>query len=207
MACQLVSASIFIQSAKLISSADKLRPADNDIIQSTVIVLFAFIDPLQFAVELCSCTICLSSANSLQRGPGKESGPINTPSPPETTPLIISALPTSLVQILSNLSIPAAVASASGVQITVAPITTLLGPGQLSSSVQKALTSGGIPSAAASALVPIIVGSYDTTVTVPTVIPNSDAAAATNAADRIQRQHQASIEAFVQWLLHFFRLT
>ena len=87
------------------------------------------------------------------------------------------------------------------------PVSTLLNPAQLSSSVRNALTSGGIPSAAASALVPIIVDNYGTSMTVPTMIPNSDAAAATAAAHKIQREHQASIEAFVQWLLHFFHLT
>ena len=97
--------------------------------------------------------------------------------------------------------------SAPGVQITVGPVSTLLNPAQLSSSVQHALTSGGIPSSAASALVPVILGSYDSSVIVPTMIANSDAAAATLAAEKMQRQHQASIEAFVQWLLHFFHLT
>ncbi|KAL8992440.1 MAG: hypothetical protein Q9169_007102 [Polycauliona sp. 2 TL-2023] len=149
----------------------------------------------------------MSQSNPSQGEPTKDVEPVGTPSPPETTPLVVASLPSSLAQILSSLSIPAAVTSAPGVQITVGPVSTLLNPAELSSSVQNALTSGGIPSSAASALVPVILGSYDPSVIVPTMMPDKDAAAATLAADKMQRQHQASIEAFVQWLLHFFHLT
>ncbi|KAL8716496.1 MAG: hypothetical protein Q9225_006187 [Loekoesia sp. 1 TL-2023] len=143
---------------------------------------------------------------TLQGGQGQQGQHSQTLSPLETTPIVVSSLPTSLVQVLSTLGIPTAVQTAPGIQITVTPASTVLNPTQLSSSVENALTSGGLPTAAASALVPVIVSNFESTITVPTNLPSAEAAAISKAVHQEQLQLQASIEAFIQWLLHFFHL-
>ncbi|KAI4095817.1 MAG: hypothetical protein LQ344_001371 [Seirophora lacunosa] len=92
------------------------------------------------------------------------------------------------------------------VQITVTPPSTILNPTQLSSSVKNALTNGGVPTAAASALVPVIIGGFDTTMSVPSDLSPSAKAVLESAVMEKQRELQASIDAFTQWLLHFLHL-
>ncbi|KAL9013867.1 MAG: hypothetical protein Q9173_001465 [Seirophora scorigena] len=98
------------------------------------------------------------------------------------------------------------VVAGSNVQITVTPPSTILNPTQLSSSVKDALTNGGVPTAAASALVPVIIGSFDTTMSVPSDLSPSAKAVLESAVMEKQRELQASIDAFIQWLLHFLHL-
>lgn len=124
----------------------------------------------------------------------------------ETTPLVVSTMPKSLAQLLSTLGIPTAVSTAPGIQITVTPASTVLNPSQLSSSVRDALTSGGVPTPVASALVPVIVASFDETVSVPTNLPSSVVAALESAVHKEQLELQASIDAFIQWLLQILHL-
>ncbi|KAL8777693.1 MAG: hypothetical protein Q9203_002395 [Teloschistes exilis] len=139
-------------------------------------------------------------------GAGKELGPTVAVNPSETTLIVISHVPTSLAQVLSSLSLPTGVPSTTGVQITVTRASSILDPTQLSSSVRDALTSGGVPSADASALVSAIIGNFGTSVTIPSGIPSGDSAAIMSAVQQEQRELQASIEAFIQWLLHFLHL-
>lgn len=127
-------------------------------------------------------------------------------SPSETSAIVVSSLPTSLAQLLSTLGLPTAVHTAPGIQITVTPASTVLNPSQLSSSVKHALASGGVPTAVASALLPVILTGFDTTVTVPTNLPSPVVAALQSAVHKEQIELQASINAFVQWLLTFLHL-
>lgn len=147
-----------------------------------------------------------SKSEAQQGRTGKQLGPPVAFSPSETTPIVVSHVPSSLAQVLSSLSLPAAVASTTGVQITVTPASSILDPTQLSSSIHDALTSGGVPSVDASALVSAIIGNFGTSIAIPTGIPSGDSAAIMSAVQKEQRELQASIEAFIQWLLHFLHL-
>ena len=129
----------------------------------------------------------------------------------ESLTVVVSAVPTSLLQALSSISIPTRTATAlspttSGILITVTPASSVLSPSELSSYVSEALTSGGLPSSAASALVPVIIGSAATSISIPTTLPSSAAAAATTSAIQRHRYDQATIAAFIEWLLQLLDL-
>ncbi|KAL8652785.1 MAG: hypothetical protein Q9210_002482 [Variospora velana] len=183
----LVQSAQFILAAELIPPTDFLQFAK--LISATVYVHFAIYSLVPAAV------------NDLIQPTAQQAS-----SPSEITPVVVSSLPSSLVQILSTLGIPNAVQTAPGVQITVTPPSTILNPTQLSSSVKNALTNGGVPTAAASALVPVIIGSFDTTLSVPSNLSPSVKAVLESAVMEKQRELQASIDAFIQWLLHFLHL-
>ncbi|KAI4290348.1 MAG: hypothetical protein L6R35_000385 [Caloplaca aegaea] len=190
-----------VQSAQFIFAAELIPPTD--FLQFAKLIFASFY--VHFAIySLVPATVnLLTAVDHLIHSTVQHS---QASSPSEITPVVVSSLPSSLVQILSTLGIPNAVQTAPGVQITVTPPSTILNPTQLSSSVKNALTNGGVPTAAASALVPVIIGSFDTTLSVPSDLSPSVKAMLESAVMEKQRELQASIDAFIQWLLHFLHL-
>ncbi|KAL8973972.1 MAG: hypothetical protein Q9197_001785 [Variospora fuerteventurae] len=197
-----------VQSAQFIFAAELIPPTD--FLQFAKLIFATFY--VHFAIYSLSVSTLASLVPKDSPNPGSLLGVIHqvqhsqASSPSEITPVVVSSLPSSLVQILSTLGIPDAVQTAPGVQITVTPPSTILNPTQLSSSVKNALTNGGVPTAAASALVPVIIGSFDTTLSVPSDLSPSVKAVLESAVMEKQRELQASIDAFIQWLLHFLHL-
>ncbi|KAL9019856.1 MAG: hypothetical protein Q9185_002905 [Variospora sp. 1 TL-2023] len=198
-AAELIPPTDFLQFAKLIFATFYVHFAIYSLVPATVNLLTAVDHLIQSTV---SVHVSVLSA----KGFSKSRVVVGASSPSEITPVVVSSLPSSLVEILSTLGIPNAVQTAPGVQITVTPPSTILNPTQLSSSVKNALTNGGVPTAAASALVPVIIGSFDTTLSVPSDLSPSVKAVLESAVMEKQRELQASIDAFIQWLLHFLHL-
>lgn len=64
----------------------------------------------------------------------------------------------------------------------------------LSTSVIGVLTSAGVPSTVAASLVPVIIGG-----------PPDSGAAATVPSQMEEQEIRAALDAFIQWLLSFFR--
>ncbi|KAI4106909.1 MAG: hypothetical protein LQ345_007165 [Seirophora villosa] len=213
LTAKLIPSADFLHSAKLISATIYIHSAFYSLVPITVDILAAVNNLVPITVDLLPpvhhliqstvgvfITVLSAKGSSIFRHVAWSF------SPSETTPVVVSSLPSSLVQILSTLGIPNAVQTAPDVQITVTPPSTILNPTQLSSSVKNALTNGGVPTAAASALVPVIIGGFDTTMSVPSDLSPSAKAVLESAVMEKQRELQASIDAFIQWLLHFLHL-
>ncbi|KAL8690531.1 MAG: hypothetical protein Q9218_004046 [Villophora microphyllina] len=188
---ELISTTRFLQSAKLIFSADYLRSANNDFPRFAFIIFLTVFNLICLGISFISSDVDRNQPAEVritQRRSRQAAGAYRC------------------YHSLSDYTNRPAVASTTGVHITVTPASNVLNPTQLSSSVRDALTSGGIPSADASALVSAIIGNFATSITLPTGMPSGDAAAIMSAVQEEQRELQASIEAFIQWLLHFLHL-
>lgn len=122
-----------------------------------------------------------------------------------------SSTPQTIVVITKTLSstLPSLLSSLDHTHIS-EPSTTLLGPlfhdhpspperslrphEHLSTSVVGVLTSAGVPSPVAASLVPVIIGGHH------------ESGAAATAPSQIEEQEiQEVLDAFIQWLLNFFR--
>ena len=124
----------------------------------------------------------------------------STSSTPRTTVVISKTLSSTLASLLSSLDHTD----------QSEPSTALLGPlshdhpsppersfrphEHLSTSVVGVLTSAGVPSPVAASLVPVIIGG-----------PPDSGAAATAPSQMEEQEIQAALDAFIQWLLSFFR--
>ena len=121
-------------------------------------------------------------------------------STPETVVAITKTLPSTLPPLLSSLdhthfSEPlTALPGPTPHHHHSSPWQSLRPHEHLSSSVVGVLTSAGVPSPHAASLVPVIIGG-----------PSEPDAAATAASQMGQQEVQAAIDAFIQWLLNFFR--